>query len=345
MADLKLSEVAAALGGTLADDRDPVITGVAGLDHAGPGDLTFVAKPGLLPLLAECAAAAAIVGPDMECELPAIRVAEPYVAFATVLARFAPDPRRVFPPGVHPTAVIASDADTAAAAAIGPYCVVGSGVTIGAGSVLGPHVILEADVQIGADCVLHARATVRECCRLGDRVTVHPGTVIGAHGFGYLPGPDGLAKIPQIGIVVVEDDVEIGANTCVDRATTGQTTLGRGSKLDNLVQIGHNVTVGKHCALSAQTGVSGSCVIGEGVTMGGRVGLADHLSIGDGAKLGGGSGVYTDVAPGQTVFGYPALPRAEAWRITAATRRLPDLVRKVAELERALARHRADQED
>jgi len=241
--------------------------------------------------------------------------------------------------------VIAPEADIAAAAAIGPYCVIAAGVTLGAGSVLGPHVILEADVRIGADCVLHARATVRERCRLGDRVTVHAGTVIGSHGFGFLTGPDGLATIPQIGIVVVEDDVEIGANTCVDRATTGQTTLGRGTKLDNLVQIGHNVTVGEHCALSAQTGISGSCVIGDGVTMGGRVGIADHLSVGDGAKLGGGSGVYTDVAPGQTVFGYPALPRAEAWRITAITRRLPDLVRKVAELEKALARHRTVEED
>ena len=337
MPEVRLKELAATVGGTLLGDEDPAITGAAGLEHAGPGDITFVTKKALLTDLEACRAAAVILGPDMESDLPAIRVAEPYAAFAVVLDLFAPDPARVFPPGVHATAVIDPSAEVQATA-VGPGCVIGAGVTVGAGCVLGPLVVIEADASVGEDCVFHARSTVRERCRIGARVVLHPGSVIGADGFGYLPGPEGLQKIPQIGIVVLEDDVEIGANVCIDRATSGRTVVGRGTKIDNLVQIAHNVVLGEHCALSSQTGISGSCQIGDRVTMGGQVGLADHVEVGDNVMIAAKSGVYKNVEAGQKIFGYPAVERAEAWRIVVAQRRLPALLRTVSELERKLAR-------
>ena len=334
MAGRLLSEYARLVGGRLVGTADPVITGAAGLEDAGPGDLTFVARAGLLGRLAACRAAAVLLGPGMTADRPAILVDQPYAAFALVLGEFAADPDRVFPPGVHPTAVIAPDADVAGAASIGPYCVIGAGVRLGSGTRLGPLVTLGADVAVGRDCLLHGQISVREGCILGDRVVVQPGAVIGSDGFGYLPGPAGMVKIPQVGIVEIQDDVEVGAGACIDRATTGRTVIGAGSKIDNQVQIGHNVRVGHNCALSAQTGIAGSTVIGDGVTAGGQVGIGDHLNVGAGSKLGGKSGVWRDLPPGSTVFGYPALDRKEFFRMISAMRRLPALIKRVQELER-----------
>ncbi len=330
-----LSELAALVGGELVGDADPRISGAAGLEDAGPDDLTFVSRPSLLAKLEGCLAGAVIVGPDIEPDRPAILHQEPYRAFARILALSLPDLDRVFPPGVHATAVVDPTADVAAAAAIGPYAVVGAGCVLGKGVRLGSHVVLGPDVTIGAGSLLYSHATVREGCTLGSEVILHTGSVIGTEGFGYLPGPAGLERIPQVGTVVLGDRVEIGAGACIDRATTGATVIGAGTKIDNLVQIGHNVKTGSHCALSAQTGISGSCVLGDGVTAGGQVGIADHITVGDGVRIGGQSGIVKDIPAGQNVFGYPALEAGEAFRVAAAVRRLPELIRRVAGLEQA----------
>lgn len=336
MDPLRLRDLAALLDAELIGDGEVMVGGVAGLEDAGPGDITFLARASLAGRLAGCRAAAVIVGPDTEADRPALRVADPYRTFAGLLARLATPLDRVFPPGIHPTAVIDPSATVGEGVAMGPYAVVGAGCRVGRGTRLGPHAVLECDASVGEDCVLHAHVVVRERCRVGDRAVLHAGCVLGADGFGYLPGPTGLQKIPQVGIVVVEDDVELGAGVCIDRATSGETVIGRGCKLDNLVQVGHNVRIGPHSVFSAQTGIAGSCVIGSGVTMGGQVGLGDHVTVGDNAKVAGKSGVHRDIPDGGVVFGYPALDAGEARRVFAAIRRVPDLIRTVARLERRM---------
>lgn len=336
MKALRLSEVADLVGGELVGTEDPLITGAAGVDHAGPGDLTFLIRRNLLDRLKSSGAAGVLVGPDQDVDLPAVRVEDPYGAFAGFLERLLPDRDRVFPPGIHPTAVIDPAADVAGAIAIGPYCVVGPGTVLGAGCRLGPHVVLGADVEVGEDCLFYTGATVREACRIGNRVILHSYVVLGTDGFGYLPGESGIRKIPQVGIVEIQDDVEIGAGTCVDRATTGRTLVGTGSKIDNQVQIGHNVTIGRMCLLSAQIGIAGSCTIEDGVQIGGKVGMGDHLTLGAGAKIGGGSGITGNIPAGETVFGTPAVEIGESFRMFAALRKLPELLRRVRRLEKII---------
>jgi len=330
----KLSELAAWLGGTLRGDADPLISGAAALADAGPGDLSFVADRARLAEAVASGAGALLVPPGLAVTRPAIEIEQPYAAFARFLERLSPAADRLFPPGVHPTAVIHPEARVEAAA-VGPHCVVGAGAVIGPGTRLGPLVTVGCDTVIGADCLLHAQVAVREGCRLGDRVIVHSGAVIGSDGFGYIHGPQGARKVPQIGTVEIGDDVEIGAAATIDRATTGRTVIGAGTKIDNQVQIAHNVVIGRGCALSAQTGVAGSCELGDGVIAGGQVGIADHLKIGPGARIGAQSGIIKDVAAGRTVFGYPALDFQESFRITAALRRLPDALRRLRRLEQA----------
>ncbi len=331
---MKLSEIAKLVGGRLVGDTDPLISGAAGLDEATSSDLTFVISKDLLPRLAQSGAGAVILAPGMSTDLPAIEMGNPYAGFALFLERFAAPLDRVFPPGIHPTAVIDPTAEVGTNVSIGPHCVLGAGVKVGSGCRLGPNVVLDVDVQLGEDCRLYSGITVREGCILGNRVILHAGVRIGTDGFGFLPGPAGLTKIPQVGIAVLEDDVEIGSNSCVDRATTGRTVVGRGTKLDNMVQVGHNVKIGAHCVISGHTGIAGSCTIGNGVAMGGFVGMGDHLKVGDGAKIGGKSGLTRDVPAGATVFGTPAIDFQESFRLFAALRKLPELLRRVALLEK-----------
>jgi UDP-3-O-[3-hydroxymyristoyl] glucosamine N-acyltransferase len=349
MEALRLSEVAEMLGGELVGDSDPMISGAAGLEHAGPGDLTFLARRNLARTLAASSAEAVLVQPDQEVDRPAIVVEDPYGAFATFLERLLPPEDRLFPPGVHATAVVDPTAQLGPGVAVGPYAVIGPGTTVGSGSRLGPHVHLGCDVTVGADCRIHTGVMIREGSLLGDRVIVHSQVVIGSDGFGYLPGPKGIRKVPQVGIVEIEGDVEIGAGTCIDRATTGRTLIGAGTKIDNLCQIGHNVTIGKMCSLSAQTGVAGSCTLEDGVMAGGQVGIADHLKIGAGARLGAQSGITQDIPAGQAVFGTPGVEFGESFRMFAALRKLPDLLRRFRRLENEFADHhhgddRRDQE-
>jgi UDP-3-O-[3-hydroxymyristoyl] glucosamine N-acyltransferase len=334
MKTLRLSEVADLLGGELVGSADPEITGAAGLEDAGPGDLTFLARKKLVPALAASRATAVIIDPELEADRPAIRVKDPYAAFATFLERFQADRDRVWPPGIHPTAVIDPEAKVESVVSIGPYCVIGPGVEVGAGSRLGSHVVLVCDVTIGAEALIYPRVTIREGCRLGDRVILHPGVVIGSDGFGYLPSAEGIRKVPQVGVVEIQDDVEIGAGSCIDRATTGRTVVQAGSKIDNLVQIGHNVKIGKGCSLSAQTGIAGSSTLGDGVFTGGQVGIADHLEIGPGAQIGAQAGIITDIPGGQTVFGTPGIESNKSFRMFTALRRLPELLRRVSRLEK-----------
>ena len=328
----RLNELAGRLGGHWREGADPLVTGAASLADAGPGDLSFVAGPERLAEALASAAGAFLVPAGLDLDRPSIVVDRPYEAFARFLALRLPDPDRLYPPGVHATAVIHPEAEVAAGS-VGPYCVVGAGARIGAGCRLGPHVTVGCDAVLGRDCVIHAQVTIREGCLLGDRVIVHAGTVVGADGFGYLAGPNGQVKIPQVGIVEVQDDVELGALVTIDRATTGRTVIGAGSKLDNQVHVAHNVRIGRHCALSAQTGIAGSCTLGNGVITGGQVGIADHLEVGDGARIGAQAGVIKDVPARAAMFGYPALDFQESFRITAALRRLPAALARLRALE------------
>ncbi len=331
----KLSEIAEFLGGELSGSVDPVISGAAGLEDACPGELTFVASKGYLEELTLTKASAVIIAPEFQCGLPAIRLANPHEGFARFLELLQKPVRQFFKAGIHETALIHPSADVSQAASIGAYCVIDENSVVGKGTYLGSHVTLGAGSCIGADSLVHDQVSIREGCQIGNRVVLHTGVRIGSDGFGFLPGSEGLQKIPQIGMVVLEDDVEIGSNSCVDRATTGRTVIGRGTKLDNLIQIGHNVRVGSHCVISGQTAIGGSTVIGNGVAIGGGVAIMDHARIGDGARIGGRSGVIKDVQPGATVFGTPALEIKESFRLFSALRRLPDLIRRVRILEKS----------
>ena len=332
---MKLGELAERLGCELRGDPALEIAAIRGIEEAGPGDLTFLANPKYAAQLASTRASAAIVAKS-SAELPiaTLRADNPYLCFAHALGIFH---RPLRPPaGVHPTAVVAASARIADPTSIGAYAVIGDDVEIGQGAVIHPHVTIYPAVRIGCDFVAHAGVVVREEVQIGNRVVLHPGVVIGADGFGFAPGPAGAVKIPQTGTVVIEDDVEIGANSTVDRATLGATVIRRGAKLDNLVMIAHNCEVGAGSFLAAQVGIAGSTKLGRGVQMGGQAGAAGHLTIGDGTQVAAQSGVPSSVPAGRVVGGYPAT-EATIWRRTsAALLRLPELLRRVRRLERRL---------
>jgi UDP-3-O-[3-hydroxymyristoyl] glucosamine N-acyltransferase len=330
---MKLSEIAKALGCTLAGDGEIEISGVAGLEEAGPTHLTFISNPRYLPLVKTARAAAIIVGREADRPgVPALVSENPYLDFARALELFYQPPRPE--PGIHPTAVIAPTARLGSEASVGPYAVVGENVRIGDRALLHGHVVLYEGVEIGDDFCAHAFAVVREFCRIGKRVVLQNGVIVGADGYGFARRADGShQKIPQAGIVVIEDDVEIQAHTCIDRAAVGETRIGRGSKIDNLVQIGHACHVGENAIICAQTGIAGSTVLGNNVVLAGQVGIINHLRIGDGAQVTAQSGVGSDVAAGQKISGSPAFDNRHWLRATAVFQRLPELQRAVRELE------------
>jgi UDP-3-O-[3-hydroxymyristoyl] glucosamine N-acyltransferase len=273
--------------------------------------------------------------------MPVIRVDDPYVSALQTVKIFYPEaePRLV---GIHPSAVIAKSAKLGKEVGIGAGAVIEENAVLGDRVSIGPNAVIEKDVVIGDDSRIHANVTIRHHCKVGKRVIIHPGAVIGAEGFGFAPTEGRFEKIPQVGIVVIEDDADIGANTCIDRAFLGATRIGRGVKLDNLIQIAHNVEVDDHTVIAAQTGISGSTRIGKGVMMGGQVGITGHIEISDGVKIGAQSGVTKGFPPGATIFGYPARPIMETKRIEACLVRLPELLKRVAELEQALKRAKED---
>ena len=332
---MKLRELAGQLGCELLGDGEVEIRGVAGLEQAGPGDLSFLANPKYAPLLASTAASAVIVARGQDAALPRLVAESPYLAFARAISLLKPPAQPAA--GVHPSAQVHPSAVLGAGVHVGALAVVGARVQVGARSVLHPHVVLYDDVRIGEDCLLHSGVQVREGCRLGSRVVVQNGAVIGADGFGFAKDGEGrYQKFPQVGIVVIEDDVEIGALTAVDRAALGETRIGRGSKLDNLVQVGHSVTIGRDSVLCGQVGIAGSSKVGNRVTLAGQVGVAGHLEIGDGVIVTAQSGVPGNVEPGTILSGSPAFANRGWLKSSAVFTRLPELQKRVRELERRL---------
>jgi UDP-3-O-[3-hydroxymyristoyl] glucosamine N-acyltransferase len=309
------------------------VAGVAGIEQAGPGDVTFLANPRYASRLADTRAAAVILAPGHQAKVPCLVTDRPYLAFARAVAMLRPPSRPA--PGVHPSAQVDPTAVLGTDVHVGPLVVVGAGVLVGARSTLHPHVVLYADVEVGEDCVLHSGVQVRERCRLGNRVVVQNGAVIGGDGFGFARDEGGrYQKIPQVGIVVIEDDVEIGALSAVDRAALGETHIGRGTKLDNLVQVGHSVAIGEDSVLAGQVGIAGSARIGSRVTLAGQVGVAGHLTVGDGVVATAQTGIPGSVEPGTVVSGYPAIENRAWLKASAVFARLPELQKRLRELER-----------
>ncbi|MBI2468231.1 MAG: UDP-3-O-(3-hydroxymyristoyl)glucosamine N-acyltransferase [Candidatus Rokubacteria bacterium] len=331
-----LGELARLVGGTLEGDPALAVHGIASLDQAEPGQLSFVAARRHAAAAERSRASAFLVPADVSVAgRPVIRVAQPYLALAALLRVFHPE--RAPAPGVERTAVVAASARIAPDATVLAFAVVGAASVVESRAVLHAHVVVGERCRVGEGSVLYPHVVLRDDVQVGRRVVIHPGAVLGADGFGYAFDGSRHQKIPQVGRVVIEDDVEIGANVTIDRATLGETVVRRGTKIDNLVQIGHNTVVGADTIIVAQTGVSGSCRIGDGVVLAGQVGIADHVVIGDGARVGAQSGVHQDVPAGGAVFGYPAMPATEARRVAGAMPRLPELLRAVRALKQRVA--------
>jgi UDP-3-O-[3-hydroxymyristoyl] glucosamine N-acyltransferase len=324
---MKLGEIASALGARLEGDAALEITGVTGIEEAGPGQLTFVANPRYAAAARTTRASAVIVAEDFPALSAAtLRIRNPYLAFARALELFYQPPQ--YGPGVHPTAVLHPTARIGKDASIGPYVVVDEDVEIGEGCVLLAHVVIYRGARIGRNFLAHAHAVVREHCRLGDNVILQNGAVIGADGFGFAKDDQGRwHKIVQSGPAILEDDVEVQALACVDRASVGATRIRRGAKLDNLVQVGHGSTVGEDTLLCAQVGLAGSTDVGRNVVLAGQVGVAGHCRIGDGAVATAQSGIPNDVAAGKVVSGYPAIENKHWLRSVALFERLPELTK------------------
>lgn len=330
-----LQELADYLGGTLAGDGSREIVGVASLDDATDSQITFLANPRYAPKVASTRAGAVILPPGAERHgHNAIVVSNPYLAFARLLTLFYVAPRAAR--GVMAGAHVGRGVKLGSEVTIHPGAVVGDNVTIGDRVTLHPGAVLYEGVTVGDDVTLHANVTVYQGCRIGNRVTIHGGTVIGSDGFGYAPDGDGWYKIPQLGNVVIEDDVEIGANAAIDRAALASTVIGKGAKIDNLVMIAHNCVIGENCMIVSQVGISGSTKLGRRVTLGGQVGVAGHLEIGDNAMVGAKSGVPGNVPSGTIVSGIPAFDHREWLRASAVVPKLPEMKRAVAALEKRL---------
>jgi UDP-3-O-[3-hydroxymyristoyl] glucosamine N-acyltransferase len=339
-----LSELANHVGGRVIGDGGVAIDKVAAIDEAAPGAITFLANPRYRKFLPQCRASAVIVGPGIADEtatgggnLSFLETADPYLAFAKVLQLFAPAPQ--FNGTVSPLAWVDASAAIGERVTIFPGVFIGPEARVGAGSVMFPGVFLGPAVQVGRDCVLHPNVVVREECRIGDRVILHAGVVVGSDGFGYAGRGAARVKIPQTGIVVIDDDVEVGANTTIDRATLGKTVIGRGVKIDNLVQIAHNVTIGDHSIVAAQAGIAGSTQLGKNVTLAGQVGVVNHITIGDGAIIGPQSGVAKSVPAGAVLSsGIGAAPHHDWLKVMTLLPQLPSLWSAVRRLEKEVAR-------
>ncbi len=331
-----LKELAESLGGTVIGNENLTIRGIASLDDAKEDQITFLANPKYAAKVATTRAAAVILPPGADNHgRNAIEVANPYLAFAKLLTLFTSRPREV--KGVMDGAFVSETAVIGAGATVYPGVFVADGVRIGDRVTLYPGVTVYAGAVLGDDVTLHSGVSVREGCRIGSRVTIHNGSVIGCDGFGYAPDGAGWYKIPQIGIVVIEDDVEIGAHTVIDRAALEATVIRRGTKIDNLVQVAHNCVIGENCMIVSQVGISGSTKLGNHVTVGGQVGIVGHLTIGDNVMIGAQSGVSGNVPAGQVLSGSPAIPHREWLKASTIFGRLPEMRRTIADLEKRLA--------
>ncbi|MDP8253785.1 MAG: UDP-3-O-(3-hydroxymyristoyl)glucosamine N-acyltransferase [Candidatus Kaelpia aquatica] len=347
--DLTLARIAKLIGGEVVGDDSVVIKGLSGIKEAQEGDITFVANPKYISLINTTKASAVITSLQAveDTDKPIIKTENPSLAFAKLVSSFAPDEGSM-EPGVHPTAIIGKDVKLGKDVSIWPYVVVSDGASIGDNTVLQAGVYIGIRSKIGSSCVIHSHVAIRERVTIGNNVIIHSGTVIGSDGFGYATVKDVHYKIPQIGTVFIEDDVEIGANVTIDRARFGKTHIKRGTKIDNLVQIAHNVEIGENSIIVAQSGISGSTNIGKGVILAGQSGVVGHISIGDNARVAAQAGVTKSVPEGEVVSGYPARPHSTAKRINACVQRLPEfykyikcLQKKIEDLEAELEKLRA----
>jgi UDP-3-O-[3-hydroxymyristoyl] glucosamine N-acyltransferase len=340
---IALREIAAMVG-CAPPAGEARVTGVASLSEAGPGDLSFLNSEAFLAEFQSTSAVAVLV--QKQLKLPettrtiVLRVDDADLAMARVLESFAPPAIRPAP-GADPQSRIDPNAKIGADVSIGAFSIVSAGASIGRGTIIYPQVYIGPEVVIGEDCQIFPNVTIRERIQIGSRVIIHAGSVLGTDGFGYRWDGTKQAKIPQIGTVIIEDDVEIGSCVCIDRAKFSSTRIGRGTKIDNLVQIAHNVTIGPHCVIVGQAGLAGSATLGTRVILGGQTALRDHVHIGDGAMVAACAAVASDVPPGEIVSGMPALPHRQSLRENAAMRRLPDLVTQMRKLEEEIKKIRS----
>jgi UDP-3-O-[3-hydroxymyristoyl] glucosamine N-acyltransferase len=333
---MTLGELARLVDGEITGDPQTAIAGINGIREARRGDITFIANRRYAHLLADCQASAVVVGADVGASpIPAIRVKNPDLAFATIVEAFAPEPPDLAR-AIHPTAIVGRDACIGANVGIHAYSVVESGARVGDGTIIYPQVYIGHNAAIGANCLIYPQVVIRERCTVGDNCIIHSGTVIGSDGFGFSTVSGVHHKIPQIGIVEIGDDVEIGANVTIDRARFGRTKIGRGTKIDNLVQIAHNVEVGPHSLIIAQAGIAGSTRIGQNVILAGQSGVDGHRIIGDNVVVGAKAGVTHDIPSNVFVSGFPAHSHPKELKIQAIVRRLPELVEHVKALEEKL---------
>jgi UDP-3-O-[3-hydroxymyristoyl] glucosamine N-acyltransferase len=335
-APTSLGGLAELVGGQVRGNADLLISGVAPLDRAGSGEISFLANPKYRSQLETTQAAAVIVHPSLDgmIEHPLLLCANPYLAFARLLVYFHPTPS--LPHGVQAGAVVDPTASIAADATVSAGCVVGAEARIGQGTVLHANVTVYPRAEIGKGCTVYAGVIIRERCVLGDRVIVQSNAVIGSDGFGFAPDGQRYVKIPQVGRVIVEDDVEIGACSCIDRGTLGDTRIGRGTKIDNLVQVAHNVQVGDDCILISQSGIAGSSVVGRHCTFGGQAAVAGHLKVGDNVTIAGRGGVTNDVASNQVMAGLPLMPHREWLKSAMTMTHLPEMRRELRQLRQRL---------
>jgi UDP-3-O-[3-hydroxymyristoyl] glucosamine N-acyltransferase len=329
---MKLSEIAAALNATLENGSpETEISGVAGIEEAVAGQITFVANPRYAAMAKTTAAAAVIVAEDFPATGGVLlRSNNPYLSFARAIDLFYQTPN--YAPGIHPTAVIAASAKIAGNAHIGAYAVIEEGVVIGKNAVILPHVVIYRGAHIGDNLLAHAHSIVREDCQLGDNVVLQNGAVVGSDGFGFARDGDHWEKITQSGPAVVESDVEIQANACIDRASVGETRIARGAKIDNLTQVGHGSVVGEHTLLCAQAGLAGSTVVGKNVIVAGQAGIAGHCNVGDGVIITAQSGTHGDIPAGTMVSGSPAFDHKQWLRAVNAFMRLPEMAKALKKL-------------
>lgn len=331
-----LKELVNLVGGACQGPEDLKIRGLAAIHQAGPEEITFVARAKFAREIDASRAAAFIVSPDLGAvPRPLIITSNPYLAYAKIAAVFAPPPRRW--PGVSNQAYMGTNCLIGEGVSIAPFVWIGDDVSLGDRVTLYPGVVLGHGVTIGADTGLYANVTVNDGCSLGNRVIIHSGTVIGADGFGFAPDEAAFYKIPQLGSVVIEDDVEIGANCTIDRGALGDTRICRGVKIDNLVMVAHNVVIGENSIIVAQVGISGSTQIGRNVMLAGQVGLVGHITIGDGVQIGAQSGIPNSVAAGQVIMGSPPLPINDYRRMKAVQKKLPELYDRLKALEKQVA--------
>lgn len=331
-----VEELAGLVGGEVAGDGHFSVSGVADLQSASKSDISFLLKSSQDSLLAETSAGAVVVPLDTETKLPAIKVKNPALAITLIHQSFLE--KEFSATGVHVSALIGDRCQISKSVSIGPQVVVGQNVKIGERVTLEAGVVLDDDVVIGDDVIVMANVVIRSGTVIGNRVIIQSGTVIGSDGFGYVHDEHGRhIKRPHVGIVILEDEVEIGANSCVDRATFGATIIKKGTKLDNLVQVAHNVTLGEGCLLASQSGVAGSTTLGRGVVLGGQVAVTDHVTMGDGAMAGGKAGVAGSVNSGSVVSGYPAIDHRTWLRASSAFSKLPQLVKDVRDLAKKIA--------